>query len=267
MIPISWLVALGFILGCQVATAQSGGSRNEITEFNDWIEGDDGPQVLDVLAGDDSVLAYGGDDRVSGGPGNDMLDGGAGNDTLLGGAGNDRLFGTMGDDDLFGNEGDDLLAGGPGNDRLNGGEGVDTLRGGDGDDHLIGGHGDDFLQGDEGTDRIEGGPGNDTYLFEAYDDPRPGTTPRSEIIENLGEKNRIAFLGALDVDEVTLITHHDTGDLEIEYGDHGAPFIASVFILDGASGDRITEFMFSGYGKTMSFAELCARQSSTCQPQ
>lgn len=260
---ISWLVALGFILGCQVATAQSGGSsRNEITEFNDWIEGDDSPQIIDVLAGDDSVLGYGGDDRISGGSGNDMLDGGAGNDTLMGGAGNDRLFGTLGDDDLFGNAGNDLLAGGPGNDRLNGGDGVDTLRGGDGDDHLIGGHGDDFLQGDRGADRLEGGSGMDTYLFNSDDDPKP----RTEIIENPGDRNRIAFLGGLIADDIELITNSSTGDLFIQYGHPETGLVSSIFVQNGARDDRIGVFMFSD-GIEPSFAELCRQQANTCQTQ
>jgi Ca2+-binding RTX toxin-like protein len=50
------------------------------TKFSDWISGDDEPNALDGL---------GGDDFLSGGGGGDRLYGDSGNDTLIGGGGFD----------------------------------------------------------------------------------------------------------------------------------------------------------------------------------
>ena len=216
-----------------------------------------------MLGGDDAVLAFGGLDILSGGPGNDMLDGGADSDTLNGNAGDDRLFGGEGSDDLFGEADNDLLAGGGGNDLLNAGDGIDTLRGGDGDDTLLGGNGADFLQGDEGADRLEGGPGADTYIFAFQDDPEPGVTPRTEIIDTPGGASTMIFVGGLDANDVTLINDLQSGDLEIQYGFTESTLRSSIYIPNGAEGDLITEFQFSD-GTTVPFNDLCAQQPATC---
>ena len=239
------------------------GSTNQITEFNDWFEGDAGGQTLDMLGGDDVVLAFGGVDIISGGTGNDMLDGGDGSDSLNGNAGDDRLFGAAGDDDLFGEADNDLLAGGGGNDFLDAGDGTDTLRGGTGNDHMLGGNGADFLQGDRGADRLEGGAGADTYIFTFQDDPEPGVTPRTEIIDTPGGGSKIVFLGGLNADDVTLINNLNTGELEIQYGYNELTIRSSVYVPDGAEGDLITEFQFSD-GTTVEFETLCAQQTATC---
>ena len=245
-------------------TAQAArGSTNQITEFNDWVEGNAGQQVLDLLGGDDAALGFGGLDILSGGTGNDMLDGGEDNDTLSGNEGDDRLFGASGDDDLFGNADNDLLAGGGGNDLLDAGDGIDTLRGGDGDDQLWGGNGADFLQGDRGADRLEGGPGADTYIFAGQDDPEPGVLQRTEIIDTPGGSSTIVFLSGLEADDITLINDLSTGDLEIQYGFNELTLRSSIYIPNGAEGDLITEFQFSD-GTTVPFNDLCIQQPMTC---
>ena len=258
------MVAAFLTSGVWNAAAQSSGSsRNEITEFNDWIEGDDTDQFIEVLAGDDAVYAGGGSDEVFGGPGNDMLSGGPGNDILHGGEGNDRLLGTDGDDTLYGNEGDDLLAGGNGNDRLEGGDGVDTLRGGKGNDHLIGGNGDDFLWGDNGADRLEGGKGIDTYVFDGYDDLESGNGSRTEIFDFPDGSSRIFFEGGINAEDIVLINQPGP-DLKIEYAYLEMPDLRSaVFILNGADGKQIKEFIFSDRS-IMSFNEFCSLQPDTC---
>jgi hemolysin type calcium-binding protein len=87
---------------------------------------------------------------LSGDNGKDVLDGGAGNDTLDGGNGSDVLDGNAGDDWLLGGNGPDTLNGGPGNDTLDGGNGPDTLNGGPGNDLLIGGNGPDLFVSNAG---------------------------------------------------------------------------------------------------------------------
>jgi len=101
------------------------------TSGNDTILGNDLPNVLMGLTGNDSI------------------DGGAENDTLFGHQGNDSLYG---DDSNNGKVGDDLIYGGQGNDALYGGQGYDTLLGDFGDDSLDGGLGDDTLTSGDGKD-------------------------------------------------------------------------------------------------------------------
>lgn len=109
-------------------------------------EGTEGPDIFDVLEGNDTVFAQGGNDIISGGTGDDTLNGGtgddliggdAGNDTLHGDDGNDQLLGFSGNDSLFGDNGNDFLRGDDGDDTMNGGSGNDLIDGGDGIDIVI----------------------------------------------------------------------------------------------------------------------------------
>ena len=50
-------------------------------QSRDWLQGDDGPNVMKGLSGDDEIHALGGADEIEGGPGNDTLLGGSGPDT------------------------------------------------------------------------------------------------------------------------------------------------------------------------------------------
>jgi Ca2+-binding RTX toxin-like protein len=59
------------------------------TRKSDRLIGDNGPDLLQGLAGHDTLI---------GGYGNDTLDGGAGDDLLIAGAGADRVEGGLGDD-------------------------------------------------------------------------------------------------------------------------------------------------------------------------
>ncbi len=217
-----------------------------------------------MLAGDDAALMDAGDDQADGGPGNDFLDGGPGIDALNGQDGDDRIFGGPGADVLSGGLDEDLLAGGDGNDALDGGDGVDVLRGGDGDDHLTGGAGDDFLQGDRGADTLEGGPGKDVYLFNFQDDPAPGETPRTEILDDAVGGNTIVFLGGLSADDITLINDVMTGDLEIQYGYEEQSIRSSIYVPNGAGGLVIRDFQFTD-GTSLPFIKLCAQQPLTCE--
>jgi len=89
--------------------------------------------LIDLGAGNDSLLGTAAADQVQAGSQNDTLDGMAGNDSLWGGDGNDRIFGSDGDDSLTGDAGNDLLDGGNGSNILRGGLGDDTLHVGQGD--------------------------------------------------------------------------------------------------------------------------------------
>jgi Ca2+-binding RTX toxin-like protein len=121
------------------------------TPGNDNISGDALDNIIDALAGNDTVNGNGGNDTLIGGLGNDQLLGALGNDTLIGGEGNDTLIG-----DIFGGTDNDSLNGGAGNDTLNGGLGRDTLVGGAGDDFYAIGSADATIteQANQGTDRV-----------------------------------------------------------------------------------------------------------------
>jgi RTX calcium-binding nonapeptide repeat (4 copies) len=97
---------------------------------------DDGADIIDGGAGDDTVFARGGNDTVNGGPGNDILYGGPGDDTLSGNDGSDLILGEAGHATLYGNS-----AGTPG--------AANEV---------------DYLYGDFGSNGNEAGSGND-YLY------------------------------------------------------------------------------------------------------
>ena len=156
--------------------------------------------VINGLAGDDTLLGRGGDDTLSGGEGNDLINGGGDNDILSGDAGNDDILGSTGDDTLLGGSGSDILRGGTGDDFIQGGGGSDITRGGSGIDtvsfadigasvtvdldareaqyaapngnliidevsgfeNVVGSSNDDFITGDDGDNVLTGGLGNDT---------------------------------------------------------------------------------------------------------
>ncbi|HTL58763.1 MAG TPA: calcium-binding protein [Candidatus Limnocylindrales bacterium] len=165
----------------------------EGSEYDDVLEGDNGPNWIRGHGGNNTLRGLGGNDILDGAKGNDFLDGGdgddllrgdidgastivstngttpgtgpaGGDDILLGGNGNDILDGGPGNDFLDGGADNDLLLGGPGNDQLFGGPGNDELHGGDDNDMLDGGDGDDVLYGDAGNDVLNGGNGND-FLY------------------------------------------------------------------------------------------------------
>jgi Ca2+-binding RTX toxin-like protein len=173
-------------------TAHIGYNSHEVisgTNYNDWIDAEDGDDTIYGDGGDDVLDGKSGADHVYGGEGNDViyggdiddfLDGGPGDDIIyagsaagatdvvIGGTGNDHLYGEAGIDEIHGDDGDDFIdAGGDtdiafgdgGNDEMYGGDGPDELRGGLGDDIISGGSGPDLLLGQGGDDIIMGGIG------------------------------------------------------------------------------------------------------------
>ena len=86
------------------------------TNGADVITGDDQPDIINALWGNDTIYGLGGDDQLNGGLGNDILYGGAGNDVLDGGF---DFLPPGKEADLFGRDyfpGNDTLVGGPGDD-------------------------------------------------------------------------------------------------------------------------------------------------------
>ena len=176
--------------------------------LGEWLDGNDGEDVL-VGGADNDVL--------EGGAGADVLVGGGGDDNLLGDAelnlvsinwsvarevngssyllvytdatnslspngADDEIYGGAGADWLLGHLGDDYLDGGADADVLFGHEGFDVLFGGAGDDVLSGDdgaiasdqHADDYLDGEDGNDVIFGNGGADELYGGAGDDQLHG---------------------------------------------------------------------------------------------
>ncbi len=151
-----------------------------------WLSGDNGPNLLFGNQGNDNLdgkngndTLYGGkhEDRINGDRGDDWLNGNKGNDTLNGGLDNDTLYGGKNNDLLNGGNDRDWLSGNRGNDTLTGGESDDTLYGGqdndllngnEGNDLIFGNKGNDVLNGDIGLDTLSGGDGSDIFIFSSF---------------------------------------------------------------------------------------------------
>ncbi len=99
-------------------------------------------QLVNTLAGDDSVAGSLGADRIDGGTGNDSILGADGADAIFGGDDVDTILGGIGNDTISGGNGADVLSGDVGNDvfritlvgevsglaeTIDGGSDVDTL--------------------------------------------------------------------------------------------------------------------------------------------
>ncbi|MFT3729113.1 MAG: calcium-binding protein [Terricaulis sp.] len=88
------------------------------TTLDDFIQGNDGANVLTGGDGIDVLYGYGGDDVLQGGNGDDQLHGDgptsyngvSGNDTISGGAGDDIMWGGVGVDSFDGGEGNDRVS-------------------------------------------------------------------------------------------------------------------------------------------------------------
>ena len=107
-----------------------------------------------------------GDDTVVLGAAGELLDALAGADSITGDSGDDIVFGNDGADTLTDQAGHDFLNGGDADDTIDGGTDADILQGGDGaGDTLEGGANDDTLDGGSGRDALNGNAGDDAFIF------------------------------------------------------------------------------------------------------
>ncbi|MCA0271673.1 MAG: hypothetical protein LCH69_06355 [Proteobacteria bacterium] len=91
-----------------------------LSDGGSWVD-------TDVLIGIENAVGGMGDDTLLGNDVANLLDGLAGNDSVDGGDGFDTLYGRAGNDTLVGGLGDDTIEGGAGNDTIDAGGGYDTL--------------------------------------------------------------------------------------------------------------------------------------------
>ena len=156
------------------------------TNSDDNITGDNGPNGLFPIDGDDTVAAGGGDDLVDPGNGTDDADGGAGVDLLgnldhyTGGIDIDLSTNTDSDGDTLAGFEDVIGTFSP--DKLTGDNGPNVIFGSDGDDVLGGLDGADTLVGDQGFDVANGGLGSDRCQAEDNQDCEVGWPTRTAVI-------------------------------------------------------------------------------------
>ena len=183
----------------------SGGSPTTFTPGPDSYSGTNVAEVLQALAGNDTVDGGGGNDLIDGQEDNDSLRGGQGNDSLFGGAGNDIAYGDVGDDLVLGGFGDDSLAGNQGSDTVAGNQGADLLFGGQESDRMFGGQdadsvfgnlGDDIIAGNLGNDLVNGGQGSDTLYGGQGDDTLLGGLGDDLLLGNLGADRYVFGVGS-----------------------------------------------------------------------
>lgn len=108
--------------------------------------------IIDGLAGSDTIYGNNFDDMIRGGDGDDTIRASYGDDFVYGEADNDTLQGNDGNDYIFGGEGNDTLYGDTFSSSMAWGEEYTGL-------------GNDILDGGTGNDTLFGGAGNDTYKF------------------------------------------------------------------------------------------------------
>ncbi len=146
----------------------------------DTLVGTSKAELIEGLAGDDSLRSGGGNDLLLGGSGDDSVYSGLGNDLLDGGDGYDYLYFTEATAGVNIDLRSGRATGGTGNDTIKGFELVfgstfaDTYFGNDqsvgflgldGNDTITGGAGNDHLEGNGGDDVINGGEGVDSTAF------------------------------------------------------------------------------------------------------
>ncbi|WP_425040366.1 calcium-binding protein [Primorskyibacter sp. S187A] len=272
--------------GSPITVANSGTITGDVILSNQGdsytATGDGSARSIQMLDGNDTVLAGNVDDNVFGGAGadslvgrdgDDTMQGEAGNDTMRGGAGNDDLYGGDDRDEIHGGSGDDYIEGGNGSDILNGnsgddvifgdvaldtingGSGDDTLNGGANDDEVAGGSGDDLIRGEGGSDELRGGAGDDTLSGSTGDDTIDAGSGNDRIF---GGANNDVISGSLGDDFIDAGSGSDSirggsGDDTIDSGS-GRDTIsggngADVFVFNSAGDspnsstrDTITDF-------------------------
>lgn len=188
-----------------------------------FLDGDEGGNILVGLGANDALSGRAGNDTLIGGPGSpgggDNLNGQDGFDIAgywdaqtgvrahlddpsqggvdsqgTGDAFRDRyisiegLSGSAFDDTLGGDAKANRLGGEAGNDSLFGKDDDDTLQGGDGDDNLEGGLGDDRLEGGSGADHLVGGAGTN----------RLGGGSGNDLLEGGDDRDRLEGGGGRD---------------------------------------------------------------------
>lgn len=133
------------------------------SQFNDYLWGDAGSNILKGGAGDDFLDGHDGDDVLEGGSGADYLFGAGGSDTASYESSNAGVFVDLTTGEAFGGHatGDRFNS----IENLKGSRFADELKGDAGDNRIDGGAGDDWIVATKGADTYIGGDGLDTVDY------------------------------------------------------------------------------------------------------
>ncbi|WP_370874330.1 hypothetical protein [Brevundimonas nasdae] len=133
------------------------------SQFNDYLWGDAGSNILKGGAGDDFLDGHDGDDILEGGSGADYLFGAGGSDTASYESSNAGVFIDLTTGEAFGGHatGDRFNS----IENLKGSRFADELKGDAGDNRIDGGAGDDWIVATKGNDTYIGGDGVDTVDY------------------------------------------------------------------------------------------------------
>lgn len=238
-------------------------NRAESSSDDDWMEGDDGNNILDGKERNDVILGKNGNDVLIGGKGYDLLDGGKeeldpnidlGNADILQrgdiadySSSFDKIIISVTQiteidvykvSDGYGAE-DTLLD----IEAIKGSSHSDEMVGGDYSDTFYGQSGNDLFRGNGGNDRFYGGDDNDTaYGGEGNDDLR-GENGNDDL---RGEAGNDTLYGGIGIDTLYGGADHDElygqQDSDYLYGEDGHD------LLDGGNEDDAQDFLFGGDG-------------------
>ncbi len=181
-------------------TLGAGARKGRGNALANVIRASTGTNVIEGLAGDDTITDAGGSDVIDGGDGDDVItDIGAGTNELRGGAGKDSItvdatatnsiFGDAGDDSILvsvaagsnASLGINVIDGGAGNDSIRTAAGADTVRFGFGD-------GSDVWTDDATAGAVNGIAGADTLAF------KNGVTLENLLVERVGSDLKIRLV-------------------------------------------------------------------------
>jgi Ca2+-binding RTX toxin-like protein len=157
---VSWILGSNIENLTLVGTANINGTGNSLANI---LRGNNGTNVLDGGAGDDSYYVDAGDTVVESKNGGIDTVYASSDWTLASNLENLTLIGSAVSG--TGNKDNNVLIGNSENNQVDGMSGSDTLLGGSGDDLLNGGSGSDVLDGGEGNDTLTGGTGVDAFYF------------------------------------------------------------------------------------------------------
>ena len=185
----------------------------------------------------------GGDDYIEMGQYSaDVVDALAGNDTIIGHDGADLLIGNLGDDLILAGSDDtdlDVMSGGDGQDTMYGGGGGDLLDGGAGDDVMGGGTGNDLMFGDSGV-----------RSFDLYSQDWTHYGSSTSLLDMLGLGNALGiddnFLNSFNQSESGNDTMWGGSGRDMMFGGWGNDGMGGGFGDDLVVGNRGDDVIFGG---------------------
>ena len=218
----------------------SGGAGPLTSQGDDIVNGNDGPE---------SIMALGG---------NDIVYGNVGDDTIGGSAGDDQVYGNRGVDEVYGNQGDDLVFGGQAGDLVFGGQNVDQVYGNLCDDQVYGNKGQDDIFGGQDNDDIFGGQDGDLIYGNRGDDRIYGNLGEDTLYGGEGV-DEFAFMSGDGQDTAADFSDGDTIALQTNINGSGIQSFSDLEFTETEDGDTVIEL---GDGNSVTFQGVAPSELS-----